>query len=267
MRNIALHVAYEGTHFHGYQIQQGQRTVQATLETALSHLLQDRISIICAGRTDAGVHALAQVINFHTPHTLPLERLVPALRGLLPADVAVWQAWEAPLDFHARFSAIARHYRYYLQPQAQAHPFLHSRVWLCPWALDVTLFQQTWQNLIGYHQFSAFCKSGSYRKNHWIEVLWANGEWDKGLLVCDIVADSFLHHMVRSLIGTTTEIARGRLPSDHIQQLLQRPERQQIGPTAPPQGLYLYNVIYPPELKLYLQTEQVARGIPFSKWV
>lgn len=262
-RNIVLHISYEGTHFHGYQIQPGQRTVQSCVESALSRLLQQDISVTCAGRTDTGVHALAQVVNFKTNHSFPLAKFVPALRGLLPPDIAVVQAWEKPPEFHARFSALARHYRYWLQPSAPANPFLRSRVWLCPWLLDVNLFQQAWKDLRGKHHFAAFCKSGSYRTNHDINVMWSDCLWQNGLLRCDIMADSFLYNMVRSLIGTTVDIARGRLPADHLQQLLQNPQRQQVGRTAPPEGLYLYNVIYPPTLELHLvQSAYMEQSAP-----
>ena len=252
MRNIALQIVYHGTCFHGYQNQPGQRTVQSCVEEALEILLQLPAPLLCAGRTDAGVHAYAQVVSFQTEHRMPVDRFVPALRSLLPEDLAVVQAWELPPEFNPRASALGRHYRYVLQPGGVFNPLIRQQVWHCPYTVDRTLLQQSWKSLEGTHDFRAFCKSGSYRQHFNSTIYWTRC-WEHGpLLVLDIMGRSFLYNMVRTLVGTMVDIARGRLAPETLAQALSSGERRLVGLTAPPQGLYLFNVVYPPEYAIQL---------------
>jgi len=257
MRNIALQLVYQGTHFHGYQIQPAQRTVQSELEAALLKLLGELPVLTCAGRTDAGVHAYAQLVNFKTKHTLPQDRWVPALNGMLPPDLRVVQAWQVRPDFNSRYAALARHYRYLIRPAALTHPHLNEAVWQYTGLLDLEALQSAWQSLVGHHNFKAFCKSGSYRSEYEITVRWVQcWQWQE-LLVLEIMAQSFLYNMVRTLVGTVVDIARGKLTPAQLQQALLTGERQLAGSTAPPQGLYLYHVLYPPEDGLELILPQI----------
>lgn len=252
MRNLALQLVYHGTDFHGYQNQPGQRTVQAAVETALETVLQTSCPLLCAGRTDAGVHAYAQVVSFQTDHRIPAERLVPALRSFLPADLAVVQAWELPADFNPRASAQGRHYRFLLQDGGPFNPVMREQVWHCPYPVDRRLLQQIWKSLEGTHDFKAFCKSGSYRQHYLSTIYWTRCWEHQGLIVLDILGRSFLYNMVRTLVGTAVDIARGNLPADTLSRAIATGERRLVGLTAPPQGLYLYNVIYPAAYGLHL---------------
>lgn len=247
MRNIALQLVYQGTGFHGYQVQPGQRTVQSCLAEALQTLLQHEPALICAGRTDAGVHAYAQLVNFQTAHRLPVDRFAPALNRMLPPDLRVLKAWEVADDFSSRFAALARHYRYVLAPNQLAHPLLRDQIWYSAHQLDLELLSQVWASLEGEHDFRAFCSQGSYRQNFRIPIYWTRS-WRHGeLIVLELMGQSFLYNMVRTLVGTAVDIARGHFAPERLQQALTSGERALVGVTAPPQGLYLFNVIYPPE--------------------
>lgn len=252
MRRLALHIAYQGTDFCGYNMQPGLRSVQLCLKEALQKLLGHTPTLICAGRTDAGVHAYAQLVHFDTEHSIPYERLAPALNRILPKDILALQAWELPPEFNARFSALHRHYRYVLQVGQPANPMLRHHVWQCPYELNFELFKQAWMSLLGHHHFKAFCASGSYRTQFDISVYWTHAWQYESLWVFEIIGQSFLKNMVRALIGTMSDIARGHLPIDNLQQALQTGDRQFIGTTAPPQGLYLFNVVYPAQYHLDL---------------
>ena len=263
MRNIGLQLVYQGSDFHGYQIQPGLRTVQACLEAALKSLLTESVATICAGRTDAGVHAYAQVVNFCTGHSLPVERFAPALNSLLPPDLRIAGAWELDPAFNARFAARARHYRYVIGKPAS--PLQRQVIWQCAYDLDLELLKATWLNLQGQHDFRAFCRKGSYRQNFVIPIYWTRC-WQHGsLTVLEIMGQSFVYNMVRTLVGTAVDMARGRLAPDTLSQALSRGERKLVGTTAPPQGLTLYNVIYPPACRIQLiQPEIHAWPVPIG---
>ena len=251
-RNIAIQIAYQGSKFHGYQIQPEQRTVQLELENALQQILGHKPQTTCAGRTDAGVHAYSQVVNFTTEHTLPVERFKPAINSALPADIHMIQAVEVPLDFSARFSPLARHYRYLIGTQSVQHPHLSGTCWYYQRPLDIELMKKCWESLSGSHDFSAFCKSGSYRKNFVIPIQWTRFWQYKGFLVLEIMGQSFLYNMVRTLVGTVLDIGRGSIPPEHLNRALTSGQRKWVGRTAPPQGLCLFNVVYPPQFGLEL---------------
>lgn len=259
LRNLAVQLSYQGTDFNGYQIQPGApRTVQAEVQQVLARLLRHPPRLTCAGRTDAGVHAYAQVVSFETDKDFPVDRLAPALNSMLPPDVRAVQAWEVPAEFSARFSALARHYRYILRPQeATTNPHLRNSIWYCRHDLDFEKLRQGWLSLQGQHNFQAFCKSGSYRKDYEISVHWCNAWQWQGFWVLEIIAQSFLYNMVRNLVGTVVDIARGKLPPEQLQQALASGERQLSGSTAPPQGLYLYHVLYPAALGFELLQPQL----------
>lgn len=246
-RCLGLHLAYDGTAFQGYQVQPGQRTVQSELEAALKKVLGHPCATICAGRTDAGVHARAQFVHFRTSVNFPVKRLASALRAHLPPDMLVLQSIELPLSFHARYSALSRCYRYFLKPASTPDPFSARFGWHYPYSINRTLLQKIWLELKGTYDFRAFCRRGSYRTQTRIEIQQVScTDLGNGWIQLDIQAQSFLYNMVRTLVGTALEIARGRFGEDHLRSLLEKPERQRIGLTAPPQGLFLWNVNYPP---------------------
>ncbi len=243
-RQVALQLAYDGTHFHGYQVQPQQRTVESEVKAALARFLGAAPDLICAGRTDAGVHAYAQLVAFFTESPIPLARYADALNRILPGDVRVIQVFEVAADFSARFSAKARHYRYLLAPLSQAPTLRHS-AWQIPFDVPFDALAEAWHSVRGQHNFKAFCKSGSYRKNFVINVRWTHCWRHEQYIILEILAESFLYNMVRSLVGSAVDVARGRYPLSDIAQALATQDRKYVHLTAPPQGLYLYHVLYP----------------------
>ena len=234
------------------------------MEKGLAKLLGHPCQTICAGRTDAGVHALTQLVQFKTLSLFPLEKLKTALQSLLPLEIAVVECFELPLEFHARYSALARHYCYVILNQKIPNPFLTSYVWHYARMFDISLFKSLWETLPGTKDGSAFCKSGSYRKNLTVKIQSAHCRISQSFLFCHIIAESFLYNMVRTLVGTILDISKGRFPKEHLDSLFSEPHRQNVGYTAPPNGLYLYNVLYPEKYHIQLTPYLVLPLIPFE---
>lgn len=244
-RNLKLLIEYDGTGYHGWQRQKNAPTIQETLEKALARLTGEAVRVIGSGRTDAGVHALAQVANFFTASPLPLPAFLHGLNSLLPPDIAILEVSEAPRDFHARKSALAKKYQYRILNRPIRSP-LHLRYsWWIPPPLDLEAMQEAAAALPGEHDFRAFQATGSSVKNPVRRVLAA--AWDRaegGLLTFTITANGFLRGMVRSLVGTMVEVGKGRRTPWSLKDLLETGDRHRGGPTAPPQGLFLVEVLY-----------------------
>lgn len=242
MRNLKLTLEYDGTNFSGWQVQKEGRTVQGVLEEALGRLLGERIRVVGAGRTDAGVHALGQVANFKTESLVPVGGIKMALNGLLPEDVAVREVAEVPPDFHARFSARTRRYRYniYLRRRAVGRQY----GWFVPYELELRRMEEAACAILGEHDFRAFCIASSVPKRSVCRVSEAGWSVGDGEVHFDIVADRFLHSMVRLLVGTMVEIGRGKLPVDVMGKALASGDKAFVGPSAPPCGLFLVEVMY-----------------------
>jgi len=245
MKRIILGVEYDGSGFCGWQWQPSKRSVQETLETALSKVANQPITVICAGRTDAGVHALEQVVHFDVEANRELHTWMLGGNSYLPSDVRIIWAKEAVADFHARYSAIARFYRYIILNRPARSALLPRQVtWCYPW-LDAEKMHQAGQHLIGEHDFTSFraqgCQSKSpFRIMHFIDVY-----RDSDKVVIDISANAFVHHMVRNIAGVLMEIGMGKQAPDWTQDLLTVKSRKMAGVTAPPDGLYLGAVYYP----------------------
>jgi tRNA pseudouridine38-40 synthase len=245
-RRWALQIAYDGGDFHGFQALPGLRTVQGELTAALQRVLGPIGALACAGRTDAGVHAYGQIVSFTAETRLPPGRLQYVLQQQLPADIALRGLWTIPETFHARFSARARHYRYQLQINQAADPFLQRYSWQYPHPIAPEKLEAAWQQTIGLYDFKPFARSGSTRKQTRIQVWVAEMRIQQAQITLDIVADSFLYSMVRNLVGTALDMARGRLPLDTIREVLRQADKRPLGVTAPPQGLYLCRALYDP---------------------
>jgi tRNA pseudouridine38-40 synthase len=238
-------VEYDGCAFHGWQRQVGVRTVQEALEEALSSVADHPVGLHCAGRTDAGVHALEQVVHFDTPARRAERSWVLGTNSNLPEDVSVlWMRTVEP-EFHARFSAIARHYRYLILSQSTRSALLRQRAVWTHYPLDLDLMRQAAQYLVGEHDFSSFRALGCQAKSPIRRVHYINLSQRQGLIELSIGANGFLHHMVRNIAGVLMTIGKGEAPTDWVRDLLQIRDRTRGGITAPPHGLYLARVDYP----------------------
>ena len=244
-RRIALEVSYRGTELHGYQRQAGFPTVQEELEQAWFAVAGERVVMHGSGRTDAGVHALRQVVHFPTAGRLAATQIPPALNAYLPSEVVVRRAAEVDLDFHACASAISKRYLYRIA-LGRTRPVLVSEVatWVRATSLDVSAMRDAAQHLRGRHDFSAFAAAGgssstSVRSLRSIRIRPIR----EGLLFA-FEADGFLYRMVRNLVGSLLEVGRGRWHSEWIAAVLEGKDRARAGPTAPPEGLCLWRVRY-----------------------
>ncbi len=242
MRNIKLTLEYDGSDFCGWQYQPQRRTVQGELESALSRLTQETIQTTVAGRTDAGVHALGQVVNFLYGGQLSLEVLQRGGNALLPPDVRIVGIEEVGLSFNARFDAVERHYRYYIRRHHQAIGRQYS--WLVPYELDVEKMHEAVSGWSGEIDFRAFCQAGAEVPHHRCFIYHAAWQAVEDKIIFDIMANRFLHNMVRIIVGSCIEIGRGRWPVHAIQEILASGDRRRAGPTAPAHGLFLIRVGY-----------------------
>jgi tRNA pseudouridine38-40 synthase len=242
LRNIKLEIEYDGTDFHGWQIQPKLRTVQKEIQDKLQTILKHEVTLIGSGRTDVGVHALGQVANFKTQNQLDTESILRGLNGLLPPDVAIKSIDEVDLDFNARYSAKSRFYRYRVYLGRAA--ILRNYVWEVSYSLDPEKVTEATNRIIGEHDFSSFCVAESAKEDNVCQVMTAKWEKSKKELVFEIEANRFLHTMVRSLVGTSIEVGRGYLSVSDFVQIMKAKDRRKAGPTAPACGLYLVAVKY-----------------------
>lgn len=241
---IALGVEYLGTAFSGWQVQRRQRSVQGTLEDALSRIAARPIQVTCAGRTDAGVHAVGQVVHFDTDVDRPERAWTMGANSNLPADVCVSWARRVDSDFHARFSARLRTYRYVIYNARLRSALLADRAWWLYRQLDVDRMQAAANHLVGEHDFSTFraaeCQARSPVRRVDVARVTRTGR-----LVClEIRANAFLHHMVRNIVGTLTRVGGGEAEPSWVAEILDRGDRRLAGMTAPAGGLYLLAVDY-----------------------
>ncbi len=245
MRNLAIQIAYDGSDFHGWQIQPNQITIQGVLQTVLSELEGEPVTIHGSGRTDAGVHALAQVGSFEFANPIPLENLPKALNRLLPASIRILAARQVPAEFHARHSATAKTYEYRIQCSEICSPFESRYAYALPYALDESAMMTAAAQFVGEHDFEALAAAGAEEKPSTVRTIFSSElERDSGRLTYRVRGSGFLYHMVRNIVGTLFEVGRGHLAPDDIRALLESKDRAAAGPTAPPQGLFLIKVEY-----------------------
>jgi tRNA pseudouridine38-40 synthase len=242
-RTVRLLLEYDGTDFAGWQIQAEGRTVQGELTRALRILLREEVTVIGAGRTDAGTHAQEQAAHFLTAGDLPVERIQRGLNGLLPPDVAVREAAEALPGFHARYSALSKRYRYRISTRKVALD--RRQVWSFGHPLSLAAMQEAAAYLPGVHDFGAFCCQDPVPTSLRCRVDDCGWRAEGEELVFEIEADRFLRHMVRILVGTMAQVGGGRRAPDTLKELLARGDRGRAGPTAPARGLCLLRVVYP----------------------
>ncbi len=250
MRNLKMVLAYDGTEFSGWQVQPDVPTIQGTLASAIGRLTGENVLPQGSGRTDAGVHALGQVVTFVTQSLVPTENFVKALNDLLPSAIRVLEAGEAPPEFHARQSARAKTYRYRIHRGAICPPFLARYVWHYPYPLDEAAMREAAALVAGEHDFTSFAVVDQERGAGGEEVSNIRriftSEWQRreDELVYTVRGNGFLHHMVRNLVGTFVLVGKGTLSPSDVARILEVCNRSAAGATAPASGLYLVNVEY-----------------------
>ncbi len=244
MKNIALCLRYDGSRYHGWQVQKNDITVAETLEQAIWKACGERLRVIGCGRTDAGVHALRYCANFRSGTRIPLERLPLALNARLPEDVAVLEAVAAEEDFNAIGSCIRKEYIYKIWNSTIRDPFLEKRVCFYPQHLDIGRMRQAAEAFEGTHDFRAVRSVGTETKTTVRTVHWCRVEREGELITVSVCADGFLYNMCRAIVGTLVYASYGKLEPGSIPALLEKGDRRLTGPTMPPQGLYLNRVWY-----------------------
>lgn len=242
-RNIKLTLEYLGTNYHGFQKQPGLSTIQSELDKTLSLILGEQIRVIGAGRTDAGVHSTGQVANFKTSSDMVLSRLQWSANSLLPSDIVITDAEEVDPKFNARWSAVSREYVYRILNRTYPSAFRAGTTYFFARELNVETMDAACSYLRGEHDFSAFCSSYP-RHNYVREVMEAECKREDDLLGVRIKANSFLHNMVRIIVGTLIEVGLGDLPVEAMKEILESKDRNRAGVTAPAHGLVLTKVEY-----------------------
>ena len=243
-RRIRLIVSYDGTNYVGWQLQDNGVSVQQRLNEAALAITGEQIQLHGSGRTDSGVHARAQVAHFDTNARMPADKFAIALNMRLPRDIRVLYSEEAPENFHARFSAKNKTYRYTVQTGLHADVFTRMTALHVHTKMDISRMQRAAQDALGEHDFQAFMSVGSTLTNTVRTITKSEWKQDGKYLTYEVGANGFLYNMVRILVGTMLEIGGGKLPEDSISLALSSGLREDAGPTAPPHGLCLQRVQY-----------------------
>lgn len=243
MRNVRVTLEYDGTRYYGFQYQPGLPTIQGSIEEAWSVILQEAVKVVAAGRTDTGVHADGQVVNFYTSSPLKMEPMPAALNSALPPDIRVRTVEEAPLSFNARFSARLRQYEYRLTEGHRAAPRWRSFVAYFPQKLDGAALKQAACVFEGKHNFFAFCGGGVAAEEAWKTVHRTDAFERDGIVTLRFEAPSFLPKMVRMMVGAAVQMASGALTQERVKALLAGASEKFVK-VAPPQGLSLVGVVY-----------------------
>ncbi len=250
MRNLKVTVSYDGAEFSGWQVQPDVSTVQGTLSSAIGRITGEKVLPQGSGRTDAGVHALAQVMTFVTESSVPTGNFLRAMNDILPASVRVLDVEEAPPEFHARHSAKAKTYRYRIYRESICPPFLARYVWHFPYRLAEEEMGRAAALVVGEHDFASFAavdpergREDSPTSN--VRTIFSSS-WERGgdELIYTVRGSGFLHHMVRNLMGTFILVGKGTLRVDDVTRILEARNRSAAGATAPASGLYLVSVEY-----------------------
>ncbi|OMP67978.1 tRNA pseudouridine(38-40) synthase TruA [Domibacillus epiphyticus] len=245
MKRIKCELMYDGSRFSGYQSQLNDRTVQQELEKALWKIHKKMtVKTHASGRTDAGVHALGQIVHFDTPLAMPADRWARALNGELPQDISVKRTEEVPDSFHARYSVTGKEYRYRIYRTPYRDPFRTSYAYHYPYPLDVERMKKAAAHLIGEHDFTSFCSAKTDKENKVrtvTNILFIETGND---LEVRFTGNGFLYNMVRIMVGTLIKVGNGRMEPEDVAKILADRNRQHAGQTAPAAGLYLWQVFY-----------------------
>lgn len=246
MARFFVEIKYDGTNYHGWQIQQNANSVQAEINQAFSTLLQSETTVTGAGRTDAGVHAKQLFAHFDTDINFEIDKTQFKLNSILPSDISCSSISKVTNDAHARFSATTRTYEYWITPNK--NPFLTNRAYYFPHKLNSVLMNEASNQLFKHKDFSSFSKSNTDTFTNDCEITFAKWEKKNDCLIFTITANRFLRNMVRAIIGTMLEIGQQKLPVDELDAIIISKNRSNAGSSAPAHGLYLTQVNYPKEV-------------------
>ncbi|GIW21658.1 MAG: tRNA pseudouridine synthase A [Candidatus Sericytochromatia bacterium] len=253
MNNICLILEYEGKNYNGFQKQKSLniKTIQGELENAIFKLTNEKIKTIGAGRTDAGVNAEKQFVNFFSNSNIPPEKFSLALNNLLPKDISVKRSFLVPNNFHARYSAISRKYKYRILVDKNRSSLRRNLVFHCPFYLNFEIMKNEWLSIVGKHDFTAFCKSETNRKNMECNIIETTIDKKDDEIILTIKADTFLRGMVRLLVGTLLSISQEKTNKTLIE-FIKNKEKNKFIFSAPPEGLSLVDVEYPKEFGIFI---------------
>ena len=244
MRNIARFLKYDGSAYHGWQVQKNARTVEQTIEEAAARVVGHPVHLTGCGRTDAGVHARVYVANFRTDSRIPVDRLPYALNTHLPQDILIYDAREVHESFNAIGSCVRKEYTYQIYNSRMRDPFYVNRAWFYPKHLDENIMRRAAEQFIGTHDFAAVRSVGTDVKSTVRTVHHFEVERQGELIFCRICANGFLYNMARAMTGTVVYAAEGKIAPDEIGAILERGDRTAAGPTVPPGGLFMTQLWY-----------------------
>ncbi|WP_373600678.1 tRNA pseudouridine(38-40) synthase TruA [Paraclostridium bifermentans] len=243
MRNIKLTIQYNGQNYCGWQKQNDSLGIQGTIEKAIEDITKEKVKIIGSGRTDAGVHALGQVANFNTDCNIPIEKIPNALNSKLPKDISIIAAEEKNMDFHSRYSAKGKRYRYMIYNNSYRTPIYNNISYFVKYNLDIEKMKKEAKALVGTHDFKGFMSSGSSVKDTVRTIYDIQIFNQDDLIIIEVEGNGFLYNMVRILVGTLVDIGRGRIDIDMLS-IIKSKSRSMAGHTAPAHGLFLKKVDY-----------------------
>jgi tRNA pseudouridine38-40 synthase len=247
---VALVIEYDGTEYHGWQEQTGLNTIQSALEYAISSVANHEVKVVCAGRTDTGVHATHQVIHFDSHNFRNIRAWIYGVNSALPKDICVKWGKEVSDDFHARYKALSRTYRYIIFNSAVRPALLRSNLTWQYRQLDSEIMHKAAQDLVGEHDFTSFRSVECQSRHPHRRIMQIAVTKKQDLVMIDITANAFLHHMVRNIAGVLITIGSGRKPLEWAKEVLLAKDRRMGAETAPPYGLYLVGVTYPREFNI-----------------
>ncbi|NSW91220.1 MAG: tRNA pseudouridine(38-40) synthase TruA [Firmicutes bacterium] len=246
MRNIKLTIEYDGTNYNGWQSQINGFAIQDKIEDAIYKLTNEKVKLIGAGRTDSGVHAYGQVANFYTSSSIPADKFSFALNTILPDDIVVRKSEEVDEDFHARFSAKGKRYRYLIYNSTHPSALLRNKSWHVFYNLNIELMKEASLYLIGTHNFRSFmAKDKGSQVKSTVRTIWETSLIRRNdIIQIEIAGNGFLYNMVRIIAGTLVDVGIGKIEAKYINDIIKGCDRKLAGRTAPPQGLYLMEVYY-----------------------
>jgi tRNA pseudouridine synthase A len=244
MKNILLTIEYDGKDFNGWQKQPNKLNIQGEIERAIEEITGEKVDLIASGRTDAGVHALAQMANFKTNSKLPVEKYPIALNTKLKKSIRIQKAEEVEENFHSRYHCKQKTYRYIINNSGQGSSIYRNLEYFIPNKLDVEKMQEAVKYFEGEHDFKAFKASGTSSKSSVRTIYKAKVEKQGERIIIELTGNGFLYNMVRIIAGTLVEVGLGKIKPEEISEIIEKKERANAGKTLPPQGLYLVKVEY-----------------------